>query len=263
MHSLEKKLEDLARQCPCRWSLVLARAGGEVLLAVRPQERYAAASMIKVPLLYALLRQAAAGRLDLQQLLPVPPGCRVGGAGVLKELRPGLALTVRELAVLMSILSDNTATNALLELVSMEAVNQEMASLGLGQTVLQRRMMDFAAAREGRENYTSAADMARLFGAIQNWEGLPASYCTLLLNILKGQQVRDKLPFYLPEDVSLAHKTGTLPGAEHDGGLLYLPGGPYVACVFTDGLADNAQGLQLVARMGRLLYDFLLAGGPA
>ena len=100
--------------------------------------------------------------------------------------------------------------------------------------------------------------MAKLYQLLLDGQELPPSYAALALNILKSQQVRDKIPFYLPESLSLAHKTGTLDGVEHDGGILYLPTGPYIVCIFADGLQNNAHGLQLIAHMGRAVYDALL-----
>jgi beta-lactamase class A len=188
-------------------------------------------------------------------MLPVTENIRVGGAGILFELRPDISMTIRELATLMIILSDNTATNMLIDRIGMKAVNETMYKLGLHATILRRHMMDFAAAQRGEENQTTALEMAQMFEIILNSTGLPHEYSALMLDILKRQQVRDKLPFYLPEETVLAIKTGTLPGAEHDGGILYLPTGTYIISIFTAGLRANYEGLQLVARLGKIIYD--------
>ena len=258
MKHLHTKLEQLAASCPCRWSVIVTDGAGHDLYSVRPDIIYPSASMIKVPILFEILRQAAAGTVCLQETLSPSASCRVGGAGILKELNPSLPLNIRDLCVLMISLSDNTATNTLIERVGMTAVNQTMSNLGLTHTRLQRRMMDFAAAAAGLQNETSAADMAKLYQLLLHAQGLPPSYAALALNILKSQQVRDKIPFYLPESLSLAHKTGTLDSVEHDGGILYLPAGPFIVCIFADGLQNNAHGLQLIAQMGRAIYDALL-----
>jgi beta-lactamase class A len=158
----------------------------------------------------------------------------------------------------MIVLSDNTATNMLIERFGMETINTTIKNLGLHATVLRRKMMDFASAKAGNENLTTAAEMAFLFkGLADNNLGLSPQYNELMLDILKRQQTKDKLPFYLPEDIVLANKTGTLPGAEHDGGILYITGGPYIISIFTDGLAANYEGLQLVAKLGKMIYDYV------
>ena len=143
MKHLHTKLEQLAASCPCRWSAIVTDGSGNELYSVRPDIIYPSASMIKVPILFEILRQAATGTLCLQETLVPSVSCRVGGAGILKELNPSLQLNIRDLCVLMISLSDNTATNTLIERIGMTAVNQTMSDLGLAHTRLQRRMMDF------------------------------------------------------------------------------------------------------------------------
>lgn len=255
MKKLQEKLEKELKNYRCRYGIVIKNLTTGSQLALNPDITFPSASMIKVPILYEIMCEAAKGSLSLDEMLPVTKEVRVDGAGILFELRPDIPMTIRELATLMIILSDNTATNMLIDRIGMRAVNKAMANLGLHSTILKRRMMDFAAARRGEENKTTARDMAQLFEIICNSTGLPHEYSTLMLDILKRQQVRDKLPFFLPEDTILANKTGTLPGAEHDGGILYLPNGTYIISIFTDGLTANYEGLQLVARLGKIIYD--------
>jgi len=255
MEALRQKIEKILASYTGRWGIVIKNKSTEETLAINPDMVFPAASMIKVPIMYTIMKQVVAGKIDLDASLVVTNDVRVGGAGILQELRPGITMTVRELVTLMIILSDNTATNMLIALVGMDAVNATMADVGLTSTVLRRQMMDFDAAWAGKENHTCASDMALLFGIIESSQDLPQQYSALMLDILKRQQVRDKLPFYLPEETVLAHKTGTLAGVEHDGGILFLPTGSYIICIFTADLTVNYQGLQLVASIGKIIYD--------
>ncbi|VBB08987.1 Hypothetical protein LUCI_4273 [Lucifera butyrica] len=257
MKELRHKVQSVLSGAGGRWSIVIINQATRERLEINPAMVFPAASMIKVPILYELMRQVAAGQLSLDESLIVAGASRVGGAGILQELRPDIAMTLRELAILMIVLSDNSATNLLIERVGMNAVNQTMTALGLTSTVLRRRMMDFEAARTGRENETCATDLALLFELIYTSHGLPDQYGALMVDILKRQQIRDKLPFYLPEETILANKTGTLPGVEHDGGILFLPGGPYIICVLSGDLTFNYQGIQLIARIGKIVYEHL------
>ena len=216
---------------------------------------FPAASMIKVPIMYEIMKQTAAGIINLETSLVVTNDVRVGGAGILHELRPDITMTVRELVTLMIVLSDNTATNMLIDLIGMDVVNATMTDLGLKSTVLRRKMMDFDAARAGYENSNCASDVALLFGIIENRLNLPLEYGTMMLDILKRQQVRDKLPFHLPKEIVLANKTGTLTGVEHDGGILILPSGTYIIAILTADLEANYHGLQMVASIGKVIYD--------
>ena len=255
MEILHQKIATLLASYMGRWGIkIINKSTGEVL-EINPDMVFPAASMIKVPIMYEIMAQAAAGIIDLEASLVVTSGVRVGGAGILQELRPDITMTVRELVTLMIILSDNTATNMLINLVGMDAVNATMADLGLKSTKLRRQMMDFDAAQAGKENHTCASDVALLFGILERRQHLTPEYSTLMLDILKRQQVRDKLPFYLPEETVLANKTGTLTGVEHDGGILYLPSGSYIIAILTADLEANYQGLQLVASIGKVIYE--------
>jgi len=250
MEVLHQKIKNILASYTGRWGIVIINQSTGEKLAINPDMVFPAASMIKVPIMYEIMKQAGMGIIDLDASLVVTHDVRVGGAGILQELRPDITMTVRELVTLMIVLSDNTATNMLINLVGMDAVNTTMIDLGLQSTVLSRQMMDFESGLAGKENLTCASDMARLFGMIES--GL---YGTLMLDILKRQQVRDKLPFYLPEGIVLANKTGTLVGVEHDGGILFLPSGSYLIAILTADLQVNYQGLQLVASIGKLIYE--------
>lgn len=258
MKGLDAKLHAQLTSFPGRCGLVIVNLATREKWEYCPETRFAAASMIKLPLMYEVMRQAEAGMLSLDECLTVTSENQTGGAGILGELSPGLQLTIRELVTLMTILSDNTATNILIDRIGMASVNNTALTLGLKSTILRRRMMDFEAAARGEENMTSAADLAHLLSHIYHPRLLSQEYGALMLDILKRQQVRDKLPFYLPEEIEIAHKTGTLPGVEHDGGILFLPAAPYIICVLTDGHTANYEGLQLVALIGKTIYEHLM-----
>ncbi|CUH95527.1 hypothetical protein P22_1598 [Propionispora sp. 2/2-37] len=258
MEALRKKIEQMTAPYTGNWGILVKNINTGESLSIEPDRVFPSASMIKLPIMFEVMRQAAAGALSLDDTLLVTAAARVGGAGILHELRPGIAMTIRELVTLMIIISDNTATNLLIDLVGMEAVNRTSTNLGLCSTFLRRHMMDFAAAKAGNENETTAADMALMLEAVYQGRGLPQGYADIMLGILKRQQVRDKLPFYLPEEFEIANKTGTLHGVEHDAGILYFPDGPYIVCVLTGNLTANYEGIQLAAGIGKAIYEHLV-----
>ncbi|MEG6586695.1 serine hydrolase [Dendrosporobacter sp. 1207_IL3150] len=255
MDLLRKKIDKLLEDHVCHRGIVIINLQTGEKLAINPENQFPAASMIKIPIMYEIMRQAAFGNISLEDELTVSEEVIVDGAGILKELRPNIKMTVLELVTLMIILSDNTATNMLIDYAGMDNINSTIKSLGLKSTLLQRRMMDFDAAKSGRENFTTAADISLILNIIFQKDLLPVSYCEQMLDILIRQQVRDKLPFYLPEDTIIANKTGTLPGFEHDGGILFLPYGAYIISVFTGNLTANYEGLLLVAEIGKTIYE--------
>lgn len=188
-------------------------------LLIRADEVVTAASTIKVPILAAALDEVDAGRLDLAQPSAIPSQ-RTGRSGVLQALSHLNTLTLADLLTLMIIVSDNTATNVVIDLIGMERVNQFCAGAGLSGTVLRRKMMDADAARLGLENTTTAHDQATLLDAIAWRNLLPAPLRAFALQALERQQFNHGLPSLLPDEVIVAHKTGELPGVRHDVGVI-------------------------------------------
>ncbi|MEO7019384.1 MAG: serine hydrolase [Ktedonobacteraceae bacterium] len=190
------------------------------LVTLNPDTIFPAASLAKLPILVELARQLAepgcAYTWDTR--LAVPAAARVPSDGVLANLSPDLRPTIHDLAHLMITISDNTASNVLLDLLGLDAINASMRELGLQGTRLERRFMDFEARRAGRDNWTTAADMALLLAHIHH-KRVPER--ERLLQILLSQNDYHILPAYWNEELLFAHKTGGLTGIMHDAGLLY------------------------------------------
>lgn len=247
---LEALREEIGR-LPALLGLVLVDLARGGRCSLRGDEVFPAASLMKVPILLEVLRRAAEEGLDLEDSVALRARDRVGGAGVLFELHEGTVLTLRDLARLMIVVSDNTASNLLLDRVSMEGVNRLMKRLGMSRSVLRRKFM-----QPGPENLTTPADMARCLEALWRGEVLPASWREEALEILRRQQYREKIPLLLPPDLPVAHKTGELEGVRHDAALVELPGRPYLLVLLTrEGGAAWEVDLGL-ARIARLCYDW-------
>ncbi|HPK07501.1 MAG TPA: serine hydrolase, partial [Aminivibrio sp.] len=129
-------------------------------------------------------------------------------------------------------------------------------------TVLGRKMLDFEAKKAGKDNFTTAGDMAVLLETLHSGQNFPASARSRMMEMLSLQKLNSKLPGLIPvldvDDVEqfLAHKTGELPGNEHDAGVFFFRGRkPVVVSVLTEGLKDRSEGVEFCARIGRILYD--------
>ena len=181
-------------------------------MLIRADEVVTAASTIKVPILAAALDEVDAGRLDLAQPSAIPSQ-RTGRSGVLQALSHLNTLTLANLLTLMIIVSDNTATNVVIDLIGMERVNQFCAGAGLSGTVLRRKMMDADAARLGLENTTTAHDQATLLDAIAWRNLLPAPLRAFALQALERQQFNHGLPSLLPDEVIVAHRLASFRGS--------------------------------------------------
>ena len=244
------------------------------VLEINPDQVYPSASVIKIPILALLLKDVAEGRVDWNARRSIAPENLVGGTGVLFELDPDYVPTVATLARLMIILSDNSATNEIMDIVGMERVNQFCQEMGMPNTKLMRKMMDFAAIDAGKNNYLCAGEAGRLLVRLARGEFVSPEISQQIVEIMEHQQCRNKLPALVPavpsyasaaekaqlspNTVLVANKTGDLFCIQHDVGIFTLPDGRrYVISMFTGDLADDAEGIQAVAEVSKLVYEAL------
>jgi len=225
-------LAPLVARIPARCAVYGAALDGGWRISDGGELDFPAASVIKVPILLELYRRVQAGELSLEQRVVLREEHKVGGAGVLLELHEGLELTLEDLGRLMLVVSDNTASNLLLDLLGMEAINASMQSWGMPGARLGRRFMEPATPE--RDNRMTAADAGRCLEMLWRSEILSEPLRTQALDTLKRQQYREKIPLMLPEDLPIAHKTGELDGVRHDAALIEHPRGPYVLVVLTE-----------------------------
>ncbi|MCX7695547.1 MAG: class A beta-lactamase-related serine hydrolase [Caloramator sp.] len=195
---------------------------------------FSSASTIKVPILLALFNKELNGELDLNKRISLKEGDFVGGAGILNLLNKNNTYTILDLAKLMIVLSDNTATNVIIDLLGIDYINNYFKEVGLEKTILQRRMMDFYMKNKGFDNYTTARDLGIVFEKIYKKEILNSYYCDLAIKILKEQKLKGGLDRYIGEKYKIAHKTGDLKKLEHDCGIIFKEE-PIVIVVLTEG----------------------------
>ena len=234
----------------------------------RATETLRAASLIKLPVLLCALTEVAKGKLSLEQRFSLKLEDQVGGSGVLWRLQPGLEPTLHDLLTLMIIVSDNTATNLLIECVGVQAINTYLQGLGLSQTKLVGKLqLADSATRES--NATCAADVLGLLVQLERRDLLPDELTETALDILKKQQFTEALARYLPTDaelsdapVTVASKSGCLRGLWHDAGTVYRHDGTpwYALVVMTEDAADRSysweqEGMMLIARLSRDVYE--------
>ena len=204
------------------------------------------ASTIKLAIVYELFKQVEEGRVRLDDTMVLDRGKAVGGTGVLADLGTP-TLSIRDYAVLMVCLSDNTATNVLIDRLGMEKIAQRMQTLGLTATKLRRHMMDTAAARRGDENVSTPAELARLLETIDKMPDAVA-----LLKKSKESRLRRGLP----SGVETADKPGELEGVRVDAGIVFAKNRPYVLCVMTTFLKDETEGEHAIEDLSRAAYEY-------
>ena len=253
---MEKIIRVLTEQVPYNVKLIVKHAGtNQFLLTKDIDDVFSSASLIKVPILLAVLDYLEEKNESIHQIVKVAKENRVDFS-VLTELEAKEA-TLHELLVWMIITSDNTATNVLVDFLGLESLNQYFNKIGLNQTRIQRKMMDFVQLEKGLDNLTTARDMAFLFTAIYRQKLLSKKHSELALDILSRQRVHDSLKRYIADDVKVAHKTGSLETVEHDVGIVFSKKTAYIIGVFVTDHANNEEAKKLIGKLSKIVYDYL------
>lgn len=224
----------------------------EVIFERGIRDVFSSASLIKVPILIAVLDYLEQKDLSLHQELPISKENCVDFSVLTEQ---GItASSLYELLTWMIITSDNTATNVLIDFVGMDNLNRYFKKIGLTETSVNRKMMDFIRLEKGMDNVTTAKDMATLFTHIYRRTLLSETYSELAITILSRQRVQDSLKRYLVEEVKMAHKTGSLDTVEHDVGIVFHPSKDYVIGVFIANHTNNERAKQLIGRISKTVY---------
>ena len=212
------------------------------------------ASSIKIAVLAELYHQTQQGRLQLNDMYTVEQFDLVPDSDIMGGLTPGVTkITLRGLATMMVAVSDNSATNVLIDRVGMENVNALMDSLGLTHTRLRRKMMDLKAASEGRENVSTPREMMTLLEAIYRGKLLNKGMTDDFLKILSTHK-DSWIPRDLPADLRIANKPGALEGVRNDSGIVYAQNRPYIICVMTTYLTNERDGEEAISKISAAVF---------
>ncbi|MBB6098136.1 beta-lactamase class A [Deinobacterium chartae] len=241
---------------------IRARFEGELALSVRDlegnvlyehlaDEPFPAASVIKLPILLSALEAAQQGEFSLDARYTLRPEDQVPGAGVLHELGAGLQPSLRDLLALMIIVSDNTATNMVIDLIGQDRVNAFLETHGCNASRLIGKLQlppekQNPEQRAGRRNFVSASDMTRLLVALEGGRLLDEAHTALAIDILARQQFKDIIGRVLPHDengelmVRVASKSGVIWGTRNDVGLVWSRR-PYAVALLSRGGHDRRE----------------------
>jgi beta-lactamase class A len=205
------------------------------------------ASSIKICVLAELYRQAQQGKLKLTDLYTVNAADLVQDSDIMGGLTPGVTqITLRDLATMMVAVSDNSATNVLIDRVGMDNVNAFLTSQGLRETKLRRKMMDLKAAAEGRENVSTPNEMLSLLQALYHGQILNKAMTDDFFKVLSTHK-DSWIPRDLPDDLKIADKPGALEGVRSDSGVIFVDKRPYVLCVMTTYLRRERDGEEAIS----------------
>lgn len=284
---LRGRLQRLARRLDGVIGIGVKAAWDGDEIYVEPDRPFPTASVFKIPVLIELLLQAEEGRLSLDERVAVTEALKSPGSGVLKELSSSPHVSLSDLAMLMIIISDNTATDILVQRVGVEALNRRLAAWGFAATRVpmdcRRLLFEIAGRPDGpytpemrvevekmlrtREraftgrayadsdnNLTTPREMIRLLEMLVADRPLSPRVREQALFFMRKQQIRDRLPLHLPPDTDIAHKTGSIGGVRNDAGILFVPRGPVLVCALTRDLKDDLAGAAAIAEVGRIVH---------
>ena len=216
---LNNLIAELEKKHGCKAGCVILDADtGEYFASYDPEYVFKSASLIKTPIMLYALSEVEKGVLSLDTVIPVEDRHCVGDHDIV--IKDGRNVTLSMLLEHMITKSNNTATNVLIDYFTMDKVNAYSQMIGLKDTVLRRHMLDYEAARQGRENRTTALDNANMYLMLHKGETLSPFQCEVSLPILMRQYDKELIMFHNPRQKA-AHKTGGLFDIAHDAGILY------------------------------------------
>lgn len=225
---------------------------------------YSPASTIKLPILCAAYYWARKGVISLNQKVVVREKDRVGGCGILFEFDEGLTPTLHDLMRIMIAISDNMATNLVMETVGRERIRQFLEVAGLGVIRAERKMLDPEGMKLGQINCVTAKALAEILEGLVNRTLLDPRDCEDAISILLSQQINTKLPAKVIERwdlvfdrsaIKIAHKTGDMPGVEHDVGIVFMPNTKFVLVVMTENI-DNDLAIEFISDTAKYFVDY-------
>lgn len=251
---LEATINDVDRNLDGVLGLAILDLTSGQTFFLHPDDVFPQASSIKVAVLADLYRQAQDGKLKLNDLYTVQSSDLVPDSTIMLGLTPGVTrITNRDLATMMVAVSDNAATNVLIDHVGMNNVNSLMDQLGLPQTRLRRKMMDIKAAAEGRENISTPREMMTLLESLYRGKVLNKEMTDDFFKMLSTKK-ESFIPRELPDDLQIANKPGELEGVRNDSGVIFAKNRPYILCVMTTYLRNERSGEEAISKISGATY---------
>jgi len=277
---LEKEILSLAKSYSGRIGVYAKNLKTNEEIKINADSLFPTASVIKLPILVTLFQKAKDGSIDLFKEILISSKDKVGGAGVIQYFDGDTKIKLIDAATLMIILSDNTATNAVIDQFAdkhddkLEAVNSTMEKLGLKNTKLLNKVFSYATKKNTPEakrfglGYSSPFEMGQLLELIYRHQVIDSQYSEWIISILKNQQDDTMIRRFLPydnlkenESIIVANKTGAVDRSRIDVGIVYSPKCDFVIAIFADESTDTSwthdnKAQNAVARTARLIYDY-------
>jgi len=218
-------------QMPGKTSFYYKNLVTGITFSYQPDLPLIAASVIKLPIMAEAFRQIRDAEISADAVFSISASHKLPSCGVLSYLHNGMEVTLMDLVTLMIIVSDNTATNILIDFLGQDSINRTLAALGASNSRLNRRLFEPELARLDVQNYITAGDMGSLLELMYKEQAISPEASQKMLHILGCQQLNGKFPFFLHnQGIRVAHKTGEDDGITHDVGIIFTKE-PFVLCM--------------------------------
>lgn len=260
---IEKQLSDIIGDSPAITGLVAVDLKNGKMLSFNADVAFPQASAIKIPILMEVYKQAHQEKFKLSDVRPVKPANVVGGAGIIKDLVDPAPFSIKNLCILMIALSDNTATNSLIDLVGISNINASLQSLGLNEILVQRNMVNAAASGRGDENISTPAEAAKILQMLYNGDFVNKTISEEIISVLKSNgRTNSRLAAGIPENVPVAFKPGELSGVSTEWAIVLLPERPYAVAIM-ESYKVKSQAEDVMEEVSAVLYQYFWRLGNA
>lgn len=216
------------------------------------------AGCIKLPIAMALLKEVENNTINLDVKVKITEEDMVHGNGIIHEFGER-EYSISELMVAMLIQSDNTATNKIIDIIGMERINTLIGEMTLENTALNRKSMQESMTNKDMDNTSSSFDLSKCWKILYGASFLNKENSSLIIDILKRQQLKNKIAFYMPDSVkqNIASKSGDLDTVENDTALMMVPKGNFVFTVMSKDLPNSVYGMVTLSRIGKMMWDMI------
>jgi len=257
------RIKEVEERLDCQLGVAFHDEATSATIRHRGHELFHAASTMKIPVMMEVFRQAADKKFALSDTLLVDPifSSMVDGTpfrtegDTVVENHIGERIPIIDLVRQMMVVSDNLATNLLIDLVTPQKITKGMRQFGAELGYVLRKLQDIKAYEIGVSNRIAPNDLNALLMALENGKVAAPAETETMRGILLDQEFNDLIPKLLPESVRVGHKTGSITGPRHDTGMVYTDSGNYYLTILSSGLKDEEAGEEAIAQLSRLIYD--------
>lgn len=254
MKRLAVDLDAMVSQLPGSSGYVIVDLKTGIMISRNADKSFPSASLVKIPIMACVFKAEADGILDLDEKLVLKKKHRVIGGKSLKRAKNGTEVEIGHLVEVMIYESNNIATNMLSDRLGLDYINRTFKEFGLEKTNFDRYILDMWSLRRGIDNYTTPGEMAELLDMIYSRRLVSARASDEMMAILQKQQIKDRIPRWLPEDLVIANKTGSLRRSCHDAGIVFSRKGDFLICVLTQGVRSRRRARNFIREAAYRTY---------